>query len=84
MENRLCLGLSETTRPQETRARAVPAAAMGLEETGFVDRRNRGCNSMVEYLPSKQATWVRFPSPAFIQGELHLKAANMAMAKRVR
>src|SRR5262245_32691672 len=22
---------------------------------------NRGCNSMVEYLPSKQATWVRFP-----------------------
>jgi hypothetical protein len=25
---------------------------------------NRGCNSMVEYLPSKQATWVRFPSPA--------------------
>ena len=24
----------------------------------------RGCNSMVEYLPSKQATWVRFPSPA--------------------
>jgi hypothetical protein len=23
-----------------------------------------GCNSMVEYLPSKQATWVRFPSPA--------------------
>ena len=31
-------------------------------------RRNRGCNSMVEYLPSKQATWVRFPSPAFTWG----------------
>jgi hypothetical protein len=27
--------------------------------------KNCGCNSMVEYLPSKQATWVRFPSPAF-------------------
>ena len=25
-----------------------------------------GCNSMVEYLPSKQATWVRFPSPALV------------------
>ncbi len=28
--------------------------------------RARGCNSMVEYLPSKQATWVRFPSPASV------------------
>src|SRR4051812_22132938 len=27
-----------------------------------------GCNSMVEYLPSKQATWVRFPSPASDSG----------------
>ena len=24
----------------------------------------RGCNSMVEFQPSKLATWVRFPSPA--------------------
>ena len=23
-----------------------------------------GCNSMVEFQPSKLATWVRFPSPA--------------------
>ena len=25
---------------------------------------NRGCSSMVEFQPSKLATWVRFPSPA--------------------
>lgn len=24
----------------------------------------RGCSSMVEFQPSKLATWVRFPSPA--------------------
>ena len=29
---------------------------------------HRGCNSMVEYLPSKQVTWVRFPSPALATG----------------
>jgi hypothetical protein len=49
--------------------------------------RNRGCNSMVEYLPSKQATWVRFPSPAFIRGgqeKKSTKAANVAAAGRVR
>ena len=26
--------------------------------------RDRGCSSMVEFQPSKLATWVRFPSPA--------------------
>src|SRR3954464_15799208 len=34
------------------------------EPSPSVGRPARGCNSMVEYLPSKQATWVRFPSPA--------------------
>ena len=26
-----------------------------------------GCSSMVEHQPSKLDTWVRFPSPAFLQ-----------------
>ncbi len=46
----------------------VPAA---VADQGYPRREswldadeNCGCNSMVEYLPSKQATWVRFPSPA--------------------
>ena len=59
----------------------------------------RGCNSMVEYLPSKQATWVRFPSPALgwggawralgrvgneIQGSVHsLSAAVAQLVERV-
>ena len=25
-----------------------------------------GCSSMVEFQPSKLATWVRFPSPAYV------------------
>ena len=48
-------------------ADAVPACGKGphaVPQKG----RFRGCNSMVEYLPSKQATWVRFPSPALGRG----------------
>ena len=41
----------------------------------------RGCNSMVEYLPSKQATWVRFPSPA-LGGAADARAATRAIASR--
>ena len=34
------------------------------EESVSRPARNRGCSSMVEFQPSKLATWVRFPSPA--------------------
>ncbi len=55
---------------ENLRRRIRPALATCDEIFGrrIGRRRNRGCNSMVEYLPSKQATWVRFPSPAFTWG----------------
>ena len=34
------------------------------EESVSRPARHRGCSSMVEFQPSKLATWVRFPSPA--------------------
>jgi hypothetical protein len=37
----------------------------GREQGRAGSRIARGCSSVVEPLPSKQAAWVRFPSPAF-------------------
>ncbi len=45
--------------------------------------RHRGCNSMVEYLPSKQATWVRFPSPALGSGRSGRCRATVTEACRL-
>ena len=50
---------STTPLPSSDRPLEPDASPNGLR------RPPGGCNSMVEYLPSKQATWVRFPSPAF-------------------
>ena len=56
--------LDPTRREQERGRRPAP----GRRRTETQQRR--GCNSMVEYLPSKQATWVRFPSPALEIGTM--------------
>src|SRR5262249_50768771 len=63
----------ETAGGQRDRGMHPPSTADGRPER-VCDLEHRvgtgeegpcgGCNSMVEYLPSKQATWVRFPSPA--------------------
>jgi hypothetical protein len=50
-----------TDNPAPTPATGPPSPRKGTGSAG-------GCNSMVEYLPSKQATWVRFPSPALGEG----------------
>ena len=39
-------------------------AKAGVASSNLVLRSICGCNSMVEFQPSKLATWVRFPSPA--------------------
>ena len=39
-------------------------AKVEVASPSLVYRSNCGCNSMVEFQPSKLATWVRFPSPA--------------------
>ncbi len=44
-----------------------PTLAIRDARVGWTPLKTCGCNSMVEYLPSKQATWVRFPSPALLQ-----------------
>ncbi len=44
-----------------------PTKAICDARVGWTPLKTCGCNSMVEYLPSKQATWVRFPSPALLQ-----------------
>ncbi len=44
-----------------------PTTAIRAARVGWTPLETCGCNSMVEYLPSKQATWVRFPSPALLQ-----------------
>jgi hypothetical protein len=43
-----------------------------------------GCNSMVEYLPSKQATWVRFPSPALSGVAIVARRRNQGWPLQVR
>ena len=40
-----------------------------------------GCSSMVEHQPSKLDTWVRFPSPALVQG--YRSGHNEAVLKTV-
>ena len=51
----------DTYLPKLVRAgRRVAIAASSCYNNGVVC----GCNSMVEYQPSKLGTWVRFPSPA--------------------
>ena len=39
-------------------------AKVEVASPSLVYRSMCGCNSMVEFQPSKLATWVRFPSPA--------------------
>lgn len=48
---------------RDTRRHGTRREGIGTDNATH-HRFARGCNSMVEYLPSKQATWVRFPSPA--------------------
>ena len=73
---RLIRGISQ----RRTQSRTTVDPSLGLAAAGLPGvadsvgacqvgiRESRGCNSMVEYLPSKQATWVRFPSPALAAG----------------
>ena len=44
--------------------RAPPCQGGGRESEPRLPLQFRRCNSMVEFQPSKLATWVRFPSPA--------------------
>ena len=45
------------------------------------DNKLCGCSSMVEHQPSKLDTWVRFPSPALVQG--YRSGHNEAVLKTV-
>jgi hypothetical protein len=62
-------GLGLTLMPARPSKRRTPSSSRPRKSMDCRERieTNRGCNSMVEYLPSKQATWVRFPSPALLR-----------------
>ena len=74
MYNTICV-TEITTRKQKNGVWLSLARAPGLGPGG---RRfeschpdtSCGCSSMVEHQPSKLDTWVRFPSPAFLQSDL--------------
>src|SRR5262245_33525782 len=59
-------GAGQRTSGEPSAANGYPTAPHRPDAgpAGLAGRTDRGCNSMVEYLPSKQVVWVRFPSPA--------------------
>lgn len=66
----LFLGSSEGL-PSGQRLQTVNLSAYAFEGSNpspstkpKIGEDKRGCSSMVEFQPSKLATWVRFPSPA--------------------